>query len=430
MDWKISPSKRIKGEISVPADKSISHRAIMFGAISGGDLKIRNFLPAEDCMRTLEAFRSLGVEIKQEEGAVTVHGKGLKGLRASAEPVYLGNSGTSMRIMSGILAGQDFTTVLTGDESLSKRPMRRIIDPLTLMGAAVKPMEGGDHAPLMIQGREGPLSPVDYVTPVASAQVKSCVLAAGLYADGTTIVTEPFQSRDHTERMLEYFSADIRRKGLRTEITGLKELASKDVTVPGDLSSAAFFIVAALLVKDSSIILRGVGLNHTRKGILDVLKRMGGDIEVLVVSDSFEPKGDLEVRSSKLRGTVVKAGEIPLLIDEIPVLMVAAAMAEGETIINGVGELKVKETDRVKSMTQNLSNMGVHITESKDSLVIPGGAKKLEPAHLESFGDHRTAMSMAVASLLSGGECVVKNTGCADTSYPGFLEDLQKLTFG
>ncbi len=429
MDWKIKPSKSIRGEITVPPDKSISHRSIIFGAVSSGDLRIRNFLTGEDCIRTLEAFRSLGAEIIMEENAVLIRGKGLKGLSAPSGPVYLGNSGTSMRIMSGILAGQDFMTVLTGDESLSKRPMRRVIEPLALMGARVKPLEGGDHAPLSIRGREERLLPIDYNLPVASAQVKSCVLAAGLYADGTTVVREPFQSRDHTERMLGYFSADIRKKRLTTEITGLRELIPRDIDVPGDISSAAFFIVAALLVKGSNIVLRRVGLNNTRTGVVDVLKRMGGNIDILDPGHGFEPSGDMKVGYSKLRGTVINAREIPLLIDEIPVVAVAAAAAEGQTVINGIGELKVKETDRVESMARNLSNMGAGIEAVRDSLVIHGGVKRFKAAVLESFGDHRTAMSMAVASLLSDGECVIRDTACVDTSYPGFLEDLRNAAY-
>lgn len=430
MDWKIRPSKRIKGEIRVPPDKSISHRAIMFGAISSGDLTIRNLLSGEDCMRTLEAFRSLGAEITRRDDEVIIHGKGLKGLSASSAPIDLGNSGTSMRIMSGILAGQDFQTVLTGDESLSKRPMKRIIDPLKRMGVEIEPMEGGDYAPLKIQGRKEPLFPIDHIMPIASAQVKSCVLAAGLYADGITSVTEPFQSRDHTERMLEYFSANIRKKGkLTTEVSGLKELTPKTIDVPGDMSSAAFFIAGALLIQDSNLILRNVGLNNTRKGIVDVFQRMGGDIKILDRRDDFEPRGDLEVKRSKLKGTVVNAEEIPLLIDEVPVLIISAATAEGETIINGVSELKVKETNRVKSMLHNLSKTGITIEEKEDSLIIPGGAEKFRGAVLESFGDHRTAMSMAIASLLSDGECVIQDTDCVNTSYPNFLEDLQKIAY-
>jgi len=431
MDWRVKKAENgLKGELTVPPDKSISHRAVMFGSISGGECRIDNFLFGEDCMRTLEAFRAMGTEITRENNVLTVKGKGLKGLDPAQGSLYLGNSGTTMRIISGILAGQDFTTVLTGDESLSRRPMRRIMEPLSLMGVEVEPLEGGDHAPLRIKGKKESLNPIDYAMPVASAQVKSCILAAGLYADGTTSVSEPFQSRDHTERMLEYFSVDINRKGLTVGIEGLKELVPGDVVIPGDISSAAFFIVGALLVKDSCIIIRDVGLNPTRTGALDVLKRMGGLIKVLDRKDGPEPRGDLEIRYSGLKGTVVEEEEVPLLIDEIPILALAAAMAEGTTVIKGIKELRVKETDRVKSIIENLSRMGVQAEEEKNSLIIPGGAQDLSAAASESSGDHRIAMSMAIAALVSDGECLIRNTGCADTSYPGFLQDLEKVRDG
>ena len=428
MDWKIKSATRgLKGDLRVPPDKSISHRAIMFGSISGGKCRVKNFLFSEDCMRTLEAFRAMGTEITVEGDAVRIRGKGLKGLTPPPEALYLGNSGTTMRIISGVLAGQEFTTVLTGDESLSRRPMRRIMEPLSMMGARIEAVDGGSHAPLKIKGKKAPLDPIDYTTPVASAQVKSCVLAAGLYAEGKTSVSEPFRSRDHTERMLEYFSADIRRKGLRTEITGLKELAPKDLEVPGDISSAAFFIVGALLVKDSCIIMRNVGLNPARSGVIDVLKRMGALIRVVDRQDNYEPSGDLEARHSRLKGTVVEEEEIPLLIDEIPVLAVAACMAEGETVIKGIKELKVKETDRVKSITENFSRLGIQVKEENNSLIIPGSAGKMNAAELDSFGDHRIAMSMAIAAMVSDGDCLIRDTACVDTSYPGFLADLEKV---
>lgn len=427
MDWKILQAKNsLKGEVVVPADKSISHRAIMFGSIARGDMRISNFLFGEDCISTLDAFKALGVEILKEGDTLLVKGRGLKGLVPPKGPIYLGNSGTSMRIISGILAAQSFTTTLTGDESLSKRPMKRIIEPLEKMGARIESTEG--HAPLKVTGSTRPIKAIKYLTPVASAQVKSCILAAGLYADGKTIVIEPFQSRDHTERMLEYFSADIKKDGLTTEITGQKELEAKDVEVPGDVSSAAFFVAAALLVEGSSIVLRNVGLNRTRIGVLNVLERMGGKIEASNLRGELEPMGDLEVVYSPLKGTVVEEEEIPLLIDEIPVLMVAACLAEGETIIKGISELKVKESDRVKTMIDNLSRMGCKIKEKDNSLIIYGGEKTLKCAELDSFTDHRIAMSMAIAALVSNGECLIKNVACVDTSYPGFYNDLEKVS--
>ncbi len=429
MDWKISKADSgLRGVLEVPPDKSISHRAVMFASISTGECSIANFLFGEDCVSTLNAFRAMGVEIAKEGKGLAVKGRGLKGLREPQSELYLGNSGTTMRIISGILAGQDFTAVLTGDESLSKRPMRRIMDPLRMMGASVESINGGDHAPLKITGARGSLKAIDCVLPMASAQVKSCVLAAGLYADGTTKVTEPFQSRDHTERMLELFSADIKKGGLGTEISGLKELVPRDIVVPGDISSAAFFIVAALVVKGSKLVLRNVGLNPTRTGMIDVLKRMGAKINILDRCNGVEPKGDIEVRYSDLRGTVVEEKEIPLLIDEIPVLAVAASVAEGETVMRGIKELKVKETDRVKAVKDNLSLMGVKTGEEGDSLKIKGTAAALSASEVNSYGDHRIAMSMAIAALVSDGTCLVRDTSCAETSYPAFLRDMGKIS--
>ncbi|MGB2630216.1 MAG: 3-phosphoshikimate 1-carboxyvinyltransferase [Candidatus Omnitrophota bacterium] len=428
MDWKVRPApKGLKGEFFVPPDKSISHRAVMFGSICSGKVNVGNFLFAEDCMRTLESFRALGVQIERKASGLTIQGRGLRGLKPPREPLYLGNSGTTMRIISGILAGQNFSAELTGDESLSARPMRRIVEPLKKMRAKIDTLNG-NFPPISIGAAEGPLTPIEWTTPIPSAQVKSCILAAGLYADGTTSVKELFQSRDHTERMLEYFSADIKREGLRTEITGQKELAPKDLEIPGDISSAAFFIIGALLVEGSSIVIRDLGLNHTRIGAINVLKRMGGNVEVLDVKGEVEPRGDLKVMSSELKGTTIEKEEIPLLIDEIPVLIIAAVMAEGRTEIKGISELRVKETDRVKSMVDNLSKLGIEIAEEGDSLVINGGCRRFNSADLDSFGDHRTAMSMAIAALISDGECLIRNVDCVNTSYPGFFKDLERLS--
>jgi 3-phosphoshikimate 1-carboxyvinyltransferase len=428
MNWKIKPaSAGLKGVLTVPSDKSISHRAVMFGSICRGTLEVRNFLFGEDCLRTLESFKAMGGQIERQDSILIIHGKGLHGLKAPAEPLYMGNSGTTMRIISGILAGQDFSTELTGDESLSARPMRRVVDPLKQMGADIEAAGEDGRPPLKIKGKGVPLSSIDYKTPVASAQVKSCILAAGLYARGATGVTEPFQSRDHTERMLDYFSADIKREGLRTEVTGLKELSPKDLDIPGDISSAAFFIVGALIVKGSKLVIRDIGLNPTRSGVIDVLKRMGGQIEVLDVREGVESRGDVEIKHSSLKGTVIEENEVPLLIDEVPIIAVAAAMAEGDTCVKGIGELKVKETDRVTSIKENLSRMGVSLEEKDASLIIHGGAKRLDAARLESYGDHRTAMSMAIAALVSDGECLIKDTDCVNTSYPDFLQDMGRL---
>ncbi len=428
MDWKIKKAQKgLKGELRVPPDKSISHRAVMFSSIARGKCRIDNFLFGEDCMRTYEAFLAMGVSITRKHNAVVVKGDGLKGLKAPAGALYMGNSGTSMRIMSGILAGQDFATELTGDESLSKRPMGRIVEPLRSMGANIE-TAGDGRPPIKIAPAGGPLKAVTYNTPVASAQVKSCVLSAGLYADGTTALTEPFQSRNHTEKMLEYFSAEIEREGLTTRVTGGKELVPKDLSVPGDVSSAAFFIVGALLVEGSNLVLRGVGLNPTRTGLISVLKRMGAKIDILDLRGESEPSGDLRALYSPLEGTIVKPSEIPLLIDEIPVLIIAAVTASSPTEIQGISELRVKESDRVRSMTENLSKLGVEMMEKGDSLIIYGGKKTFTSAVLDSFGDHRIAMSMAVASLISDDGCTIRDTDCVNTSYPDFPGHLAKVS--
>ncbi len=427
MDWKIlGRGKGLKGEVVVPPDKSISHRAVMFGAIARGECRVDNFLFSEDCVATLEAFRSMGIEIVRDDNSLIVRGKGLNGLVSSPTKLYLGNSGTSMRIISGILVGQDFQIELIGDESLSNRPMRRIIDPLTLMRADIRGEKDGLPPLKIIPSKEGLLG-IDYVSPVASAQVKSSILAAGLYASGQTVVTEPFQSRDHTERMLKYFSADIKTVDLTTTIKGGKELSPKDIHVPGDVSSAAFFIVAALIIGGSEIYLRNVGFNSTRTGLISVLDRMGAKIEIENHRSGEEPTCDMRISSSRLKGTIVEKEELPLLIDEVPIMIIAALKAEGRTVISGISELKVKETDRVKTMKDNLVRLGADVAEKDDSLIIEGGVGRFDAAELNSFGDHRIAMSMAVAALNAEGESVIKNIDCARTSYPKFIEDLEKL---
>lgn len=427
MDWKmIKAAKALKGEINIPADKSISHRAVMFGSVSSGELRVENFLFSEDCVRTLDAFRAMGVEIERDGEGLFIRGKGLRSLKSPGRELYLGNSGTTMRVISGLLAGQDFSVKLTGDDSLSARPMGRVVDPLKKMGALVKTLNG-DCPPLKVGGSGGALRGIDYISPVASAQIKSCVLAAGMYAIGETSVTEPFQSRDHTERILQYFSAPIIRKGLTTVIRGLEELVPKDLVVPGDISSAAFFMVGALAVPGSDVVLKGVGLNPTRVGILTVLERMGADMEITEQAGGVEPRGDIRIKYGPLKAAVVGAEEIPLLIDEVPVLIIAALLAEGRTVIRGISELKVKESDRIKTMTRNLLRMGVKIVEDESALIVDGPHEHFSAGELDSFGDHRVAMSMAIAALIADGECVIKNTECVDTSYPAFLSDLEGL---
>jgi len=428
MDWKIPKAKcGLKGELEVPPDKSISHRAVILGSIASGVSTVKNFLSGEDCLRTIKAFRDMGVQIESVGKDIVVHGKGLKGLKRPSQPLYAGNSGTTMRILTGVAAGQNFDTRIEGDKSLTARPMGRIIEPLTQMGAEIRSAGGEDHAPLEIKGGKK-LVGINYVMPVASAQVKSCVLIAGLFASGKTTVQEPFQSRDHTERMMEFLGADMKRKGLTSEISGSRELVSKDIKIPADVSSAAFFIVAALLIKDSRIVLRNVGLNPTRMGLINVLKKMGAKIRIFNYKNEVEPSGNLEIVHSELKAVVVEKEEIPLLIDEVPILALAALGAEGETIIRGISELKVKETDRVKTVRENFRRLGAEIKESGEDLVISGNLKKLHGAEFDSFGDHRIAMTLAVAGLLAAGESKIKDTKCVETSYPGFLEDLGKLS--
>ena len=429
MDWEIKQCKKgLKGCIVIPPDKSISHRAIMFGALSSAEILIKNFLYGEDCLSTFNAFKNMGIDLRRDGSDVIVKGKGLNGLKAPKGDLYLGNSGTTMRIISWILAGQEFDTVLTGDESLSSRPMSRIMAPLREMGADITDIDGGNHAPLKISGSKNKLKSIQFVSPVASAQVKSCILSAGLYADGFTTVTEPFQSRDHTERMLKYFNADIETDGLSVTISGKKPLISRDVKIPGDISSAAFFIVAGLLVEGSDIILKDVGLNPTRIGLINVLKRMGASIDILDLSDDLEPAGDLRIKYSDLKGTTVTDKEIPLLIDEVPILMVAALRAEGKTYIDGIKELKLKESDRILTMKQNLVLLGAEIEDDDNSVSIKGINGAFKSAGLDSFRDHRIAMSMAIAALLSDDSCTITNTACVDTSYPGFIKDLVSLS--
>jgi len=420
------PLKGLKGEIKIPGDKSISHRAAMIGSISNGITVARNFLMGEDCLCTVKAMQSMGIDIEVDRSKVTIYGKGLKGLEAPKEDIYLGNSGTSMRLMAGILAGQNFSSVLTGDNSLSKRPMKRIVDPLKKMGANIRTRGSDFYAPIKIQG--GKLKAISYRTPVASAQVKSCILLAGLYAEGTTQVVEPYISRDHTERMLSFFGAEVKRDGLTAAVSPGRDLRSKEFYVPSDISSAAFFIVLALITRDSEIFMRSVGMNPTRSKILDVLTRMGGSITVKRNNDEgLEPTCELKVKSSGLKATVIKREEIAQLIDEIPIICVAASRAEGVTAIKGVEELRVKETDRIHSIVDNLSRMGVDIKAAGNDLVINGSKKDLNACMLESYGDHRTAMSMAVASGVAKAECKIKDVDCVDTSFPGFFETLKGL---
>jgi 3-phosphoshikimate 1-carboxyvinyltransferase len=421
-DWKIRRSAAIKTEITVPGDKSISHRAVMLAAMSNGTCVIRGFLPSEDCMCSVGAMRALGVEIENPEPTtLIVHGKRGQ-FEAPAADIDCGNSGTTMRLVAGILAGQPFRSRLVGDASLSKRPMRRIVEPLTQMGAKLT-TEGGDgRPPLLIEG--GNLRPLQYVSPVASAQVKSAVLLAGMFASGKTSVTEPTQSRDHTERMLEYFLVRPQIQDRTVSIYGGQIPESQDFMVPGDISSAAFWLVAAAAHPNAHLLIKNVGLNETRTGVLGVLVRMGAHVREVVEVDQAEPLGSIEITGARLKATRIAGKEIPNVIDELPILAVAAALAQGTTVIADAKELRVKETDRIAAIATNLRAMGVQVVETEDGMEITGGSP-LHGAHLESFGDHRIAMAFAIAGLFAEGETVISNTECVATSYPGFDRQLE-----
>ena len=409
----------------MPGDKSISHRSVMFGALAKGDTEISNFLRGADCLSTISCFRSMGVDIEEKGENVLVHGKGLRGLRRPDGILDCGNSGTTTRLISGILAAQDFDVTLTGDESIQKRPMKRIIDPLSLMGAEIESVRGNGCAPLHITG--APLHGISYSTPVASAQVKSAILLAGLYADGETRVTEPAPSRNHTELMLSSFGADVRTEGTTVTIRQAEELYGQKIQVPGDISSAAFFIAAGLLIPGSEILLKNVGVNPTRDGVLRVFRRMGGSIETTALSSGAgEPAADLLVKASRLHGVEIGGEEIPSLIDEIPVIAAAACFADGVTVIRDAAELKVKESNRIAAMTENLRAMGADVTETEDGMIIQGG-RPLHGAVIDSRNDHRIAMTFAVAALAAEGETSIPQWDCVNISYPGFLGDLRKL---
>lgn len=422
---KFYQSGPLKGEITVPGDKSISHRSVMFGSIARGTTEITGFLQGADCLSTISCFRKMGVEIDNTQDTVLVHGRGLHGLTAPESILDCGNSGTTTRLISGILAGQKFSCTLTGDASIQKRPMKRIMEPLGLMGAQIQSVNHNGCAPLAITG--SPLHGIHYHSKVASAQVKSSILLAGLYADGQTQVTEPALSRNHTEIMLRFFGADVTSEGCTASIRPAEELYGQKITVPGDISSAAYFIAAALLVPGSELLIKNVGINPTRDGILRVCRDMGADITLInAVYDSGEPVADLLVRHSSLKATEIGGGLIPTLIDEIPVIAVMACAASGTTIIRDAAELKVKESNRIRTVVDNLRVMGAHIEETDDGMIIDGGWP-LHGGTIESHLDHRIAMSFAIASLIAEGETTIRNADCVNISYPSFYEDLEAL---
>ena len=420
----------LKGRVTVPGDKSISHRCIMFGSIADGVTEIRNFLEGADCLATIRCFRSMGIEIEEKDTTVIVHGKGLHGLSAPDSILDVGNSGTTTRLLSGILAGQPFESKLSGDESLNSRPMKRIMDPLTQMGAHISSILRNGCAPLYIA--PSALHGIHYDSPVASAQVKSCILLAGLYAEGETSVTEPSLSRNHTELMLREFGADIRTTHAlnSTEATAsirpCGRLFGQKITVPGDISSAAYFIAAGLIVPDSEILIENVGINPTRAGILKVCEDMGGNITLLNErTEGGEKIADILVKTSSLHGITIEGDIIPTLIDEIPVIAVMAAAAEGTTIIKDAEELKVKETDRIETVTDNLKAMGCNVTPTADGMIITGG--KLKVASIHTLLDHRIAMAFSIAALVAEGNTKILDSKCVDVSYPTFYDTFEQL---
>lgn len=418
-------TKPLRGELSVPGDKSISHRAVMLGSLSDGITEVTNFLEGADCLSTITCFQKMGVSIDNKEGRLLIHGKGLHGLNAPNTILDCGNSGTTIRLISGILAGQSFSSELTGDSSIQKRPMKRIMAPLGSMGANITSIKDNDCAPLQIAGHQ--LRGIHYASPIASAQVKSCVLLAGLYADTKTCVTEPYLSRNHTELMLSHFGAKVDCHDTTSTVEPDPILSGRKVVVPGDISSAAYFIAAALLIPGSEILLKDVGINPTRNGILQVCEAMGGNISLLNVrAQEGEPTADLLVKYSALHSTVVEGKLIPTLIDEIPILAVLASCAEGTTVIRNAEELKVKESNRLDIMVQELSAMGVDIEGTDDGMIIRGG-KPLQGIVVDSRLDHRIAMAFAIAALIAEGETTIKRDSCVDISYPGFYDDLMAL---
>lgn len=421
---EITKQTGLRGVVHVPGDKSISHRAVMFGALARGTTSVTHFLEGADCLSTISCFQKMGIEIEKQDDKVLIHGKGLRGLNSPREILDAGNSGTTTRLIAGILAGQKFISELDGDASLRSRPMKRIMDPLNAMGADIRCRGENNCLPLRIAGR--PLTAIHYTSPVASAQVKSCVLLAGMYADGVTSVTEPFLSRNHTEIMLRSFGADIRSEGTTVSIRPEPDLLAQDITVPGDISSAAFFIAAGLLTPGSEILLKNVGINPTRAGILKVCQDMGADITLLNADYSGEPAADILVRTSSLKGTVIQGADIPTLIDELPVIAVMAAFAGGTTVIRDAAELRVKESDRIAVMTDNLRRMGADVEETEDGMIIHGG-RPLHGAVIDPRLDHRVAMSFAVAGTVCEGTMDILDGDCVRISYPDFYKDLYSL---
>lgn len=418
---KINKMRSVKGEITVPGDKSISHRAVMLGALADGTTHISGFLKGADCLSTIDCFRKMGIDIEVDGNNVTVHGKGLHGLKKPSETLYTGNSGTTTRLLCGILSGQPFDTSITGDASICKRPMGRVTKPLSLMGADIE----NEYCPLHIHGKS--LKGIEYNMTVASAQVKTALILAALYAEGDTIIHEIEKSRDHTEVMLSAMGADIEVDGLTIKVGKTEKLAPQDIVVPGDISSAAFFMVLGAVMPDSEITIKNVGINPTRTGIIDVFEDMGADMELVKKrSAAGEAVADIIIRSSKLKGTTIGGSVIPRLIDELPVIAVASVFAEGKTVIKDAEELKVKETNRIRAVVDEFKKCGIDITETDDGMIINGG-KPIHGADFKTYGDHRMAMSLAILAQLADGDSTLDDSNCVDVSYPTFFEHFYGL---
>jgi 3-phosphoshikimate 1-carboxyvinyltransferase len=428
MEIKLKKTNYVSGVIEVPADKSVTHRAVMLSSIAEGNSIVRNYLPSDDCNRTIEAFRQMGVEIEIYNGSLYINGAGLK----LAKPhngkynIYAGNSGTTTRLLSGILAGQDFETVIMGDDSLSKRPMQRVILPLLQMGADIKSNDG--LLPLIIKGKT-PLKALNYESEKSTAQVKSAVLFAGLYADDATTYKEPVKSRDHTERMLKAFGADVRVSGNFVTVYPAERLMAQDMTIPGDISSAAFFIAAALIVPNSALTIRNVGVNPTRDGLIEVLKQMGADITLTNLREiSQEPACDIIVKYSKLKAANIDASLVPRMVDEIPVFVLIATQSNGITRISGAKELRVKESNRIETVASQFKKLGAQIESLEDGFIINGTSGfNLVGNVVDSFEDHRVAMALSIASLIAEGETVIRDSHCVDISFPGFYKVLKNI---
>ncbi|MFK9093453.1 3-phosphoshikimate 1-carboxyvinyltransferase [Bacillus salipaludis] len=413
------------GEVTIPGDKSISHRSVMFGSIAQGETTVTNFLPGDDCLSTISCFRKLGVTIEESGGQLHIFGNGFEGLTEPDELLDVGNSGTTIRLLMGILAGRPFFSTLVGDESIGKRPMTRVTGPLTEMGAKLDGRKNGAYTPISIRG--GQLNPIHYELPVASAQVKSALILAGLQADGVSTIIEPAETRDHTERMIRHFGGEINKDNHAITVKGGQKLTASTVHIPGDISSAAFFLVAGAIIPESEIVLKNVGLNPTRTGIIEVMKKMGAELEIVQQNDnSFEPVGDLIIKTSNLKGTVVEGKLIPKLIDEIPIIALMATQAEGKTVIKDAEELKVKETNRIDTVVQELKKLGASIEATDDGMIIYGKTK-LSGGIVSSHGDHRIGMMLSIAALLCENNVELEQSEAISVSYPNFFSHLNSL---